>query len=40
MGFAVEIAFVLKLVLLVLGPRRLRAILGRVVQANAKVEEA
>ncbi len=40
MGFGVEILFVLFLGLLVLGPKRLHTILGRVAQAKAEFENA
>jgi len=40
MGFAVEVVFVLRLAILVLvGPKRLRAMLGGVVQTKADLEE-
>jgi Sec-independent protein translocase protein TatA len=39
-GFGTEILFMLMLGLLVLGPKRLHAMLGHVARAKAKFEEA
>jgi Sec-independent protein translocase protein TatA len=39
MGFAAEIVFVLRLGLLIFGPKRLRATLGGVVQTADNFEE-
>ena len=40
MGFGAEILFVLLLGLLVLGPKRLVTMLGRVARARAQIENA
>jgi Sec-independent protein translocase protein TatA len=40
MGFGAEILFVLLLGLLVLGPKRLVTVLGRVARAKAQIENA
>ena len=40
MGFGTEILFMLMLALLVLGPKRLHAMLGHVARAKAEIENA
>ena len=40
MGFGSEVLFLLVLGLLVLGPKRLHTLVGQVVRAKAKFEEA
>ena len=40
MGFGIEILFVIMLGLLVLGPKQLHTLLGRVARAKAQFEEA
>jgi Sec-independent protein translocase protein TatA len=40
MGFGTEILFILMLGLLVLGPKRLHAMLGHVARAKAELENA
>jgi Sec-independent protein translocase protein TatA len=40
MGFGIEILFVLTLGLVVLGPKQLHTMLGRVARAKAQFEEA